>query len=264
MTAIQPFDFSGQQVRVVADEHGAPWFVAADVCAVLDIANGRDALTRLAADEKGVGTTDTLGGTQQVATVNEAGLYRLIFTSRKAEAETFRRWVTHEVLPAIRRTGSYGVAVPDLSTPEGVLAMAEQFTATARALVASRQEVAALAPRAEVADRLLTADGDLSVADTAKALTRAGVKVGAGRLFGLLATMHWIYRAQGDGRWRVYQAAIDGGWMTVLPSSHYHPKTGVLVLDPPQPRVTPKGLQRLLRDHGADVAAAPAQLVGAR
>lgn len=113
-------------------------------------------------------------------------------------------------------------------------------------------KVAELAPKAEVADRLLNADGDLSVADTAKALTRAGVKVGEGRLFAALKERNWIYRGA-DGRWRVYQSAIESGHMSVLPQSHYHPKTGVLVLDPPQPRVTPKGLQKLLADHGAVV-----------
>lgn len=118
-----------------------------------------------------------------------------------------------------------------------------------------RQRIAELEPKAEVADRLLDADGDLSVADAAKALTRAGVKTGAGRLFGDLERRGWIFRARGDGRWRVTQRAIDQGLMSVLPASHYHPKTGVLVLDPPQPRVTPKGLQRLLSEYGALVPA---------
>jgi DNA-damage-inducible protein D len=121
----------------------------------------------------------------------------------------------------------------------------------AEAMEAKDQKIAELEP---VAGKLLNADGDLSVADAAEALTRAGVKVGAGRLFTLLSSMHWIYRDKGDNRWRVYQTAIEGGWMSVLPQSHYHPKTGVLVLDPPQPRVTPKGIKRLLCDHGADVS----------
>lgn len=148
--------------------------------------------------------------------------------------------------------------VADLSTSTGVLAMAQQYLAQAQALVAAEQRVAELAPRAAVADQILDADGDLSVADAAKSLARAGIKVGAGRLFALLAGRHWIYRQPSDGRWRVYQAAIDGGWMSVIPQSHYHPKTGVLVLDPPQPRVTPKGLQRLLLELGSTVATLPA------
>lgn len=252
-TALQPFTFSGQQVRVITDESGEPWFVAADVATILDLGNVRSSLALLEEDEKGVHSVDTPGGPQQVTTINEPGLYSLTLRSRKPEAKALKRFVTHEVLPTIRRTGSYGVAaLPDITTPAGVLAMAEQFAATARALVSSQERIAELEPAAEVASKLLDADGDLSVADTAKALTRAGVKVGAGRLFTLLSHMRWIYRAQGDGRWRVYQSAIDGGWMSVLPASHYHPKTGVLVLDPPQPRVTPKGLQRLLTENGGN------------
>src|SRR5699024_1904545 len=98
-------------------------------------------------------------------------------------------------------------------------------------------------PRAEVADRLLDADGDLSVADAAKALTRAGVETGATRLFKALAGLRWIYRGKADGRWRVYQTAIETGYMAALPQSHFHPRTGDLVIDAPQPRITPKGLQ---------------------
>ena len=84
-----------------------PWFVANDVCALLDIGNARQALARLDDDEKGVITTDTPGGKQVLAVVYESGLYNLIFTSRKDEAKAFRKWVTSEVLPAIRRTGQY-------------------------------------------------------------------------------------------------------------------------------------------------------------
>jgi prophage antirepressor-like protein len=100
------FSFRDHAVRTVTIA-GEPWFVAADACEVLGINNSRQALARLDADEKGVTTTDTSGGPQQLSTVNECGLYHLIFHSRKPEARAFRRWVTQEVLPAIRRTGRY-------------------------------------------------------------------------------------------------------------------------------------------------------------
>ena len=105
------------KVRVVGSPEAPEW-VAADVCAALEIANNRDAVASLADDEKGVATTDTPGGPQQVATVTEPGLYRLIFRSRKASAERFRRWVCHDVLPAIRRTGGYSLpAAPPPPAP---------------------------------------------------------------------------------------------------------------------------------------------------
>jgi len=113
---IQNFAFEGNLVRVIM-RAGDPWFVAADVCAALGIKNPRDALDRLDADEKGVGTTDTLGGEQVVNLVCEPGVYRLAFTSRRPEATKFARWVAHEVLVSIRKTGQFG-AEPQSTHPE--------------------------------------------------------------------------------------------------------------------------------------------------
>jgi len=119
VAALAPFAYQGHQIRVITDDHGVTWFVAADVCAVLEISKHRDALTRLDDDEKGVSAVPTPGGTQSLATVNEPGLYSLIFGSRKPEARAFKRWVTHEVLPTIRKTGSYSTT-PTPSLPPGV------------------------------------------------------------------------------------------------------------------------------------------------
>lgn len=101
------FVFKDSTVRTTVDDDGKPWFVAADVCAALEIKNSRQALTRLDHDEKGVISSDTIRGTQSLATVNEAGLYELIFRSRKPEAKEFKRWVKHFVLPALRTDGMY-------------------------------------------------------------------------------------------------------------------------------------------------------------
>jgi prophage antirepressor-like protein len=110
MNTIQSFNFgqTGQNIRVYGSSD-SPHFVAADVCAVLDIKNISDALSRLDDDEKGIALIDTLGGVQEMLTVNESGLYSLIFSSRKAEARPFRKWVTSEVLPSIRKTGSFSI-----------------------------------------------------------------------------------------------------------------------------------------------------------
>lgn len=95
------------QVRVV-DVNGEPWFVARDVCECLELTNTSQTLSYLDDDEKGITTNDTPGGQQEMSIVSEAGLYSLILRSRKPEAKAFKRWITHEVLPAIRRTGQYG------------------------------------------------------------------------------------------------------------------------------------------------------------
>lgn len=107
MNQIVAFDFESHNVRVVLDAGGQPQFVGADVCDALAIRNSRDAIARLDEDEKGVAITDTLGGKQELSVINESGLYSLIMTSRKPEAKRFKRWVTHDVLPSIRKTGSY-------------------------------------------------------------------------------------------------------------------------------------------------------------
>lgn len=101
------FHFNDNAIRTGVDHQGNPWFVAADVCAALDIRNSRQALAKLDDDEKGVISSDTLGGIQSIAIVNEAGLYELIFRSRKPEAKDFKRWVKQTVLPAIRKDGMY-------------------------------------------------------------------------------------------------------------------------------------------------------------
>lgn len=87
--------------------NGEPWFVAADVCRALEISNSRDAVQRLDEDEKGVVLTDTLGGQQSMTTINEPGLYVLVLRSRKPESKEFKRWITHDVIPTIRKTGGY-------------------------------------------------------------------------------------------------------------------------------------------------------------
>lgn len=102
-------NFKGKAPVRVQVIKGEPWFVAKDVCDILDISNSRDAVKKLRNTEKGVAITDTLGGKQEMATVNESGLYALIFQSRKPAAQDFRYWVTSEVLPCIRKHGSYAV-----------------------------------------------------------------------------------------------------------------------------------------------------------
>jgi prophage antirepressor-like protein len=107
MKDLARFIFDGAEVRII-DKDGNAWFILSDVCAVLGIANPRDAATRLDADERdGVGISDAIGRNQRATIVSESGVYRLIFTSTKKNAKKFRKWVTSEVLPAIRKHGGY-------------------------------------------------------------------------------------------------------------------------------------------------------------
>jgi len=125
MNEIQIFEHEAfGQIRVI-DREGEPWFVAADVCKALELGNSRQAIARLDNDEKGVISIDTPGGPQEMSIINEPGLYTLVLGSRKPEAKAFKRWVTHEVLPAIRQNGYYALMPVETSqralTPDDYL-----------------------------------------------------------------------------------------------------------------------------------------------
>ena len=109
MTKLAVFSFGNQEIRTITDEHGGTWFVANDVCEALELGNPRQALeSHVDADDvQKLDTTDNLGRKQLTNHVNESGLYALIFGSRKESAKRFKRWVTSEVLPAIRKNGYY-------------------------------------------------------------------------------------------------------------------------------------------------------------
>ena len=188
-TSLQVFnseDFGN--VRALAI-NGEPWFVAKDVCDALGLSNPRSSIALLDDDEKGVHTVDTPSGNQDMAIITEGGLYSLIMRSRKPEAKSFKRWVTHDVLPSIRRHGMY--ATPQ--TVEDMLADPDTMIQTLKALKAERQRSAALMednarmlPKAVAYDTIMDADGTYTVTEAARYLTQMGTKVGVRRLYDLL------------------------------------------------------------------------------
>ncbi|MBI9112262.1 Bro-N domain-containing protein [Maridesulfovibrio ferrireducens] len=131
---IIPFDFGDNLVRVIMRDT-QPWFLAKDVCDVLEHSNHRMAIQGLDEDEKGVSNAYTLGGEQNITVVSESGLYSLIFRSRKPEAKKFRKWVTSEVLPTLRKTGTYECkplfAEPNLNLPDAALFLKPALRTTA-------------------------------------------------------------------------------------------------------------------------------------
>lgn len=228
------FRFEGVDLYAVSIE-GEPWFKVADVCRILDIGNPSMAAARLDDDEV---TLISVEGRPKTNFVSEAGLFALILGSRKPEARAFKRWVTHEVLPSIRRTGAY--VAPQTPAQRMAAAVLE----AQRIIEARDAQVAELTPRAEAWDELASAEGDFSVADTAKMLARAGVETGPQRLFEQLERLRWIFRGR-DGKWRAYASAVSEGYLTERPQSHEHPRTRERVIDVPQVRVTMRGADRL-------------------
>lgn len=245
-TNITPFDFNGSEVRVVARDTD-PWFVLADVCRVLGIGNNADAARRLDDDEKGVDTIDTLGGAQQATLINESGLYSLILTSRKAEAKAFKKWVTGEVLPAIRKHGGYMVAAPD-ETPEALAVRA--LTVLQATVERQKLQIAAIQPKADAHDLIAGADGSLSITEAAKAL-----QMQPKALFSYLQQNRWLYKREGSANWLGYQARVQSGDLVHKVSTILHPDGNERIRE--QVRVTAKGVTKLAKLVGSACALLP-------
>lgn len=241
------FPATGAGVRTVLVD-GEPWFVAADVCAVLGYGGGsRNAVSRLPERMKGVADVNTPGGQQKVTTLSEAGVYRLVMRSTMPNAEAFQDWLAEDVVPQIRMTGRYE-PVPQL--PQTYAQALRELAATVERAEQAERDAKALAPAAAAWDHLASGDGDWSVADAAKILARdPAIKIGRDRLFRTLDSWGWVFRG-GDGAWHAKQTQIDLGRLSEMPQSHYHPRTGELVLDPPQVRIKPKGLVEIHRKLG--------------
>ena len=229
------FNYQGSQVRTATID-GQPWFVAADVCAILDLVNPSQALARLDDDEKGVISTDTPGGVQSMATVSEPGLYALILGSRKPEARAFKRWVTHDVLPSIRQTGSYiaGQIMPQFYIPQ-------TLPEALRLAADLAEQNARLLPKAEMHDMFLSADNVQPMGVVAKTLG-----TGRNRLFDFLRE-HGILMAGNVPR----QEYIERGYFRVKEKPV---AMGASTVNKPQTFVTAKGVDwigRMLKKGGA-------------
>ena len=163
-TDLIPFDYEGQRVRVF-DVAGEPWFAAVDVCGILEVGNPTQALSRLDDDERTLISNEG----REINAVSEPGLYALVLGSRKPQAKPFKRWVTHEVLPAIRETGSY-VPAPVFQLPqtypEALRALAREVEAR-EAMTAYAKE---LEPKAGAYDQYLSGDGTYAIGTVAKML----------------------------------------------------------------------------------------------
>jgi prophage antirepressor-like protein len=226
--AVRRFPDTGQDVRIVHVD-AEPWFVAADVAAILGLGNMRSSLALLDSDEKGVHTMDTPGGPQLLVIVSEPGLYSLILRSRKAEAKAFKRWVTHDVLPSIRRTGSY--VVDSMTRRE----LAELIIAEADRADVAEVRAAELVPAAEAWAVLGDAKGDYSLRDAAHMLNRdPAISIGQNRLMAFLRDEGMVDR-KGVPYVRYARYLVE------RPLSYVHPHTGEPVLTK-QIRITADGL----------------------
>lgn len=204
-------------VRVV-DVNGEPWFVARDVCECLELGNPRTSIALLDEDEKGVHTMDTLGGAQEMSIVSEAGLYSLILRSRKPEAKIFKRWITHEVLPAIRKHGGYLTPAKleeALTDPDTIIRLATNLKAEREKRQALEAQAAADRPKVVFAESIEVAKTSILVGEMAKLIKQAtGCDMGQNRFFEWLRANGYLHKG-GSARNMPTQRCIDAGWMEI-------------------------------------------------
>lgn len=233
------------QVRAFRGENGEPWFVAKDVCDALGI---RTDTVRaiLDADEVGETNPNSIGvaGGRKPLVVSEAGLYSLILRSRKPEAHVFKRWVTHEVLPALRRDGGYMVARDE--TPEQTMARAVLL---AQATIdRQKSRIAELEPKALFADAVAASDGTCLVGELAKMMRQNGVDVGQNRLFAMLREDGYLGNV-GSNRNVPTQRAMDLGLFRIKETAVTHSDGHVTISR--TPKVTGKGQRYFIERYGA-------------
>lgn len=211
------------RIRTVSDERGEPWFCLADVCKVLGLKqNG--VVMRL---EKGVISTEPLstrGGTQMANFVNEDGLYDVVLDSRKPSARAFRKWVTSEVLPQIRRTGGY-VPLEEQDDEKTILAKAVRIlnrTLEQKDVLLRRKEelLEEQRPKVEFADALTAGDGCILMSEMAKLLTRNGYPTGRTRLYRWMREHGYIFKRSTEPIQMWVERGIFAQSVTVIKTNH--------------------------------------------
>lgn len=189
------------QVRTI-NKDGAPWFVAADVCRALDLGQVTNTIRRLDDDEKALISIKGISrGNDQVSIVNEPGLYSLVLGSRKPEAKAFKRWITHEVIPSIRKNGGY-IAGQETMTDDELLANAlmvaqRKIEARDKQIEAQEKQIEAMHPKALFADAVSASKTSILIGDLAKLLKQNGVDIGQKRLFQWLRENKYLISQKG-------------------------------------------------------------------
>lgn len=243
---IQTFNFHSALVRTLTDENGEPWFVAKDACNILELSNVSQALARLDDDEKStIILNDGTPGNPNRAIVSESGLYAIVLASRKPEAREFKRWVTHEVLPSIRKTGGY-ITASETDSDEDVLAKAvliaqKTIDLKNQQLRAKDARIMQLEPKAKALDAFTDVEDRLLVRDAAKVLSNSGTVISEKQLREWMAANDWIYKH--NGSWHATAKHCTAGHLAMVMSTKHGTKAdGTKFAFPPTVRITRKGL----------------------
>lgn len=238
-------------VRAIRDENGEPMFVAKDVAVILGYRDAANMTRRLEEDEKGTRSVSTPGGEQKMAVITEPGIYSAILGSRVPEARAFKRWVTHEVLPALRRDGGYMVARAD-ETPEETMAravlLAQQTIDRQKSRIAGLEaENEEMRPKALFADAVAASDGTCLIGEFAKMLRQNGVSIGQNRLFAMLREDGYLGKV-GQNRNVPTQRSMELGLFRIKETAITHSDGHVTINR--TPKLTGKGQRYFLERYG--------------
>lgn len=224
MPSIIPFTYHDQPVRVVTID-GEPWFVLADLCKVLDIAASGRLAARLDEGMRQTHTLETAGGRQRMTIVSEAGMYEVVIRSDKPEAAAFRRWITSEVLPSIRKHGGYltDQKIEDiLDNPDTIIQLATKLKSERAKRAALEKQAAIDTPKARFADAVSASHTSILIGDLAKLLRQNGYEIGQNRLFEFLRRDGYLCAAKG-GMWNMpTQKAMNLGLFEVKETTIVH------------------------------------------
>ncbi len=159
---LKTFIYESKKVRTYLDKYNNPWFVASDIANLLGYRDANNATRILDPEEKGTHNVSTIRGAQKLAIINESGLYSLILLSRKPEVKTFKRWVTSEVLPSIRKTGGYGQNI-DLGNPKQLRALLLDYS----------DKIEKDQPKVQFYDKYINSEGLYNLQNAARALNQS-------------------------------------------------------------------------------------------
>lgn len=238
MNEVQLFNFENHEVRSLLI-NSEPWFVGKDVAEILSYSNTRKALTdHVDTEDKmdGVTIRDSIGRNQKPVLINESGLYSLILSSKLPSAKKFKRWVTSEVLPALRKTGQY--QVKELSGQE---LMAKALIEAQSVLAAKDKQIQEMKPKVVFADAVATSHTSILVGELAKILKQNGIDMGQKRLFAWLREKGYLIKRQGTDYNMPTQKAMDLGLFEIKEGSYVN-GSGVNITTK-TPKVTGKGQQ---------------------
>ena len=238
MNELQNFNFNNLPVRTVL-VNDEPWFVGKDVADILGYSNSRKALSDHVDDEdKGVTKSDTLGGNQNITIINESGLYSLILKSKKPEAKQFKRWVTSEVLPTIRKHGAYmtDAKAQDIISGNGLADLLLQAGNQIKQLEIEKSQ---MKPKALFADSVSASENTILIRDLAKILKQNGVDIGEKRLFTWLRDNGYLVKKIGSDYNSPTQRSMNLGILEFTESTYVHNSGKIIVTK--TPKVTGKG-----------------------